>query len=250
MARLIVRADDLGLSEGVNYGILKTIKDGIINNVGLMVNMESAYHGYSLIKNTDVCIGLHTNISSGFPISVPSHISSLVNEDGKFKSSIQYRGKGVNIIDINDAIIEIEAQIMRFMDIVGRKPDYIDAHSVDNANFSYAIKVMSQKYDIIFSELSFDDKPVQVGIHKGYLSILCENASVNLENQFLEIAKFPHEGAYDIIVFHPGYLDYTIFQLSSLTFPRIKQVDAACSQKIKEFIEQNNIHLYTYRDLK
>ena len=36
--RLIVRADDLGYSEAVNYGIEKSIKDGIVHSVGLMPN--------------------------------------------------------------------------------------------------------------------------------------------------------------------------------------------------------------------
>lgn len=59
--RLIVRADDLGYSEAVNYGIEKSIKDGIVRSAGLMPNMPAAAHGLRLLEGTGACIGQHTN---------------------------------------------------------------------------------------------------------------------------------------------------------------------------------------------
>lgn len=56
MKKMMIRADDLGYSEAVNYGIEKSVKCGIINNVGFMVNMEASEHGYNLIKDCDVSL--------------------------------------------------------------------------------------------------------------------------------------------------------------------------------------------------
>ncbi len=56
--KIILRADDLGISEGVNYGIFKAVYDGMVSCVGLMPNMESARHGYDLIKDLDICLGV------------------------------------------------------------------------------------------------------------------------------------------------------------------------------------------------
>lgn len=39
--KLIIRADDLGLSEGVNLGIHKAIQDGVVTSVALMTNMDA-----------------------------------------------------------------------------------------------------------------------------------------------------------------------------------------------------------------
>ena len=50
MKQLLIRADDLGFSEATNYGIYKTVKDGIIRSVGLMPNMPYAQMGYDLIR--------------------------------------------------------------------------------------------------------------------------------------------------------------------------------------------------------
>lgn len=46
MKRILVRADDLGYSEGVNYGIAQSVQHGIIRSVGVMPNMPAAHMGY------------------------------------------------------------------------------------------------------------------------------------------------------------------------------------------------------------
>ena len=74
---LLIRADDLGFSEAVNLGIAKTVHEGIIRNVGLMTNMPYSRHGYDLIKDAEVCLGQHTNISTGKPILDPEMESWL-----------------------------------------------------------------------------------------------------------------------------------------------------------------------------
>ena len=57
MKKILVRADDLGYCEGVNYGIAKSVKDGIIRSVGLMPNMPDAEHGLKLLEGLPVCLG-------------------------------------------------------------------------------------------------------------------------------------------------------------------------------------------------
>ena len=34
--KIMVRADDLGYSRGVNYGIYDTVKNGVIKNIGFI----------------------------------------------------------------------------------------------------------------------------------------------------------------------------------------------------------------------
>lgn len=85
--RLLIRADDLGFSEGVNYGIAKAVREGIIRSVGIMTNMPSAEHGVSLLKGVPVCYGRHTNICVGRPLTDPKFIPSITQENGEFKPS-------------------------------------------------------------------------------------------------------------------------------------------------------------------
>ena len=75
--KIMVRADDLGYSRGVNYGIYDTVKNGVIKNIGFMVNMPDSVEGYELVKDLDICLGQHTNVCIGTPISDPKLIPSL-----------------------------------------------------------------------------------------------------------------------------------------------------------------------------
>ncbi|WP_300920539.1 ChbG/HpnK family deacetylase, partial [uncultured Dubosiella sp.] len=68
MKKIIVRADDLGYSKGVNLGIEESVRNGIIRSVGFMTNMPESRNGYDLIKDLDVCLGQHTNICVGKPL--------------------------------------------------------------------------------------------------------------------------------------------------------------------------------------
>ena len=94
--KLIVRGDDLGISEAVNYGIRKAIIDGCLTCVGMMPNMEYARQGYDLIKDLDVCIGQHTNICLAKPVLDPQEIPSLVNERGEFYSSKEINSRKID----------------------------------------------------------------------------------------------------------------------------------------------------------
>ena len=85
MKKILIRADDLGYSEGVNYGIAKSVKEGIIKSVGVMSNMPTVAHGLKLLEGVDVCLGQHTNICVGKPLVDPSLIPSITNEHGEFK---------------------------------------------------------------------------------------------------------------------------------------------------------------------
>ena len=82
MKKIMVRADDLGFSKAINYGIYETVKNGVIKNIGFMVNMTDSLHGYELVKDYDICLGQHTNVCVGKPISDPKDIPTLVNADG------------------------------------------------------------------------------------------------------------------------------------------------------------------------
>jgi predicted glycoside hydrolase/deacetylase ChbG (UPF0249 family) len=52
MKKVIIRADDLGYSEGINYGIAKSVKEGLVGSVGVMTNMPAVGHGLKLLEVT------------------------------------------------------------------------------------------------------------------------------------------------------------------------------------------------------
>mgnify|MGYP000169932093 CR=1 FL=1 len=69
MKYLLIRADDLGYSEGVNYGIAAAVAAGLVRSVGVMTNMPAAVHGLGLLHGHSLCLGQHTNICVGRPLT-------------------------------------------------------------------------------------------------------------------------------------------------------------------------------------
>ena len=82
MIRILLRADDLGYSVGVNCGLAWACDNGLPMSIGLMMNLPDVRHGYGLIAGGGNCLGMHTTISAGRPLSDPADVSSLVDEDG------------------------------------------------------------------------------------------------------------------------------------------------------------------------
>lgn len=129
MKRLLIRADDLGYSEGVNCGIAKTVKHGLIRSAGVMTNIPTAVHGLDLLKGRELCLGQHTNICTGRPLSDPKKIPSLCQENGEFHTSREYRmvaKQGKDFVVLDEAILEIEAQYRKFKKLTGKEPGYFE----------------------------------------------------------------------------------------------------------------------------
>lgn len=248
MKKILIRADDLGYSEAVNYGIEKTIKDGLIKSVGMMTNMPAAHHGFELIKNYNVCLGQHTNICVGKPVSDPKLIPSLVNEDGYFKSSSDYRNSAYDIVKLDEVIIEIEAQYNKFIELTGYKPKYLDGHAIKSENFFKALEIVANKHEVKYSGLTFGEVPMRVGNTNVYVHIATSSKQKSID-PVIEAVENNHIGNCDMVITHPGYIDAYILENSSVNIPRVYEVEMLCDIKTKEYLEKNNIHLITYDDL-
>jgi len=249
MKRIMVRADDLGYSEAVNYGIEKTVKEGIIRNVGFMVNMPASLHGFSLLKDETICLGQHTNICAGKPLCDPAQIPSLVQENGQFKSSRQYRTSKTDFVVLDEVILEIEAQYERFKEITGREPDYFEGHAIESANFLKGLELVAKRHGLKYCGVSFDGTPILVNGKKMYMWMESMKENYDPKAFFYHMAEHSHEDGYDMLIFHPGYLDQDILRNSSLTIPRTLEVEAACDEEIKKYLTEKEIHLYTYSEV-
>jgi chitin disaccharide deacetylase len=84
--RLIVTADDLGMTTGVTEGILRSMHDGIVSSTSLMVNMPAAAAAARRAVENGLDVGVHLNLTTGRPVLPPSHVRSLVGDDGVFHS--------------------------------------------------------------------------------------------------------------------------------------------------------------------
>lgn len=249
MKKLLVRADDLGYSEGVNYGIAKSVKEGIIRSVGVMPNMPAVVHGLKLLEDTEVCFGQHTNICIGKPITDPSLIPSITNENGEFKSSKEYRQAKEDFVVLDEVILEIEAQYKRFVELVGKPPRYFEGHAVASINFFKGLEIVAEKYSLKYSGMSFDNSPVKIGNANVYIDMESMNPDYVPFESLKKTVENAAEDECHMFVCHPGYLDGYILKNSSLTIPRPLEVDMACDPNTRKWLEEAGVELITYDDL-
>lgn len=249
MKKILIRADDLGYSEGVNYGIAKSVKEGIIKSVGVMSNMPTVEHGLALLQGVDVCLGQHTNICIGKPLVDPSLIPSITNEHGEFKSSKEYRSAKEDFVVLEEVILEIEAQYERFVELTGRQPQYFEGHAVSSKNFFKGLEIVANRHGLKYSGMPVGNEPMLVGNTKVYMWLDSMNPNYDPEKLLKDMVLHGHDDAVDVMVCHPGYLDGFILQHSSLTIPRTMEVDMACDPSIKQWLEEQDVQLITYDDL-
>lgn len=251
--RLIIRADDIGYSEAVNYGIEKSVKDGLVWSAGLMPNMPAAAHGLRLLEGTGVCIGQHTNLCLGKPCADPKRIPSLLDENGNLKSSRTYReawAKGEEFTVLDEMVLEIEAQYARFKELVGHEPGYFEGHAVMSKNLFKGLEIVANKYGLKYNTMAFDDP----GAFNGKPIASCPMESMKPDYDPFETLKKgvlkAVPGIPTVFVGHPGYLDDYLLTHSSLTTPRAKEVAMLTDPAVKAWLDDHDVELITYDDIQ
>jgi len=123
--RLIVNADDLGRTPGINAGIFEAHSRGLVTSATLMVGFPSAEEAVAeWLETADVGIGLHVTLTGGRPVLPAKEVPSLVDGEGRFPA----RPEGLGQALADEVQGEVEAQLERFRDLTGRLPTHLDSH--------------------------------------------------------------------------------------------------------------------------
>ena len=249
MNKILVRADDLGYSEAFNYGLARAVKSGIVRSVGVMPNMEWAEHGVRLLDGTDVTFTVHANICQGKPICYPKLVPSLVDENGIFKDKSLYREAKEDFVVLEEVVMEVEAQYLRLVELIGKKPFMVEAHAVPSANFNKALAIINQKYGL--TGMGFDPaRGPKIGSHVMKFSMDSGNPDYNPFESFKKAASQPMaEDECAMMVLHPGYVDEYVLTTSYITTQRALEVAFAINPEVPKLCQENDVKLMTYGEL-
>ena len=100
---LIVNADDFGMSNGVNRGIIETHERGIVTSASLLVNGAAAEAAARLAhEHPALSVGLHADLSGSRFGGAPDTLSAVAEE--------------------------LDRQFETFRRLMGRLPTHIDSH--------------------------------------------------------------------------------------------------------------------------
>ena len=130
MKQLIVNADDLGLTQGVNRGVLRAFKDGIVTSASLLVTGSAFEDAVALARqNPQLDVGLHLALVEEQSILGREGLPTLVDETGRFArtSGEFFRRAVLGRISWDEVEREIAAQIARFQK-TGLQLSHLNSH--------------------------------------------------------------------------------------------------------------------------
>jgi chitin disaccharide deacetylase len=127
--RLIVSADDFGLSSGVNTGVIAAHREGVLTNASLMVTGAAFDEAVELAQVTPtLAVGLHLVLVQGRAAVAPC-VPQLVDGRGMFSNNAVLAGLRYFFTPGIRAQLarEIEAQLEKFVS-TGLPLSHVDGH--------------------------------------------------------------------------------------------------------------------------
>ena len=126
---LIVNADEFGLTEGINEGIVEVHSRGIVTSTTMVANLWAFDHAVKLSrKYPALAVGVHLNLTHGAPILPPERVHTLVDHNGYFFRRRPFLQRLIlGTISMIQVYEEFRAQIDKVI-AAGITPSHIDSH--------------------------------------------------------------------------------------------------------------------------
>jgi len=128
--RLIVNADDYGLSHSINEAVIRAHREGVLTGASLMVNEAGFDEAVKLAKeNPKLGVGLHLTLLMGHSALPPEKIPGLVDSRGHFSNNPVATGmKYFFMRGLREQLrAEIHAQFEKFR-ATGLALDHVNGH--------------------------------------------------------------------------------------------------------------------------
>jgi hopanoid biosynthesis associated protein HpnK len=283
---LILNADDFGLTRGVNEGIIRAHREGILTSTTLMATGPAFEDAVGRAKATPTLgVGCHLVLVGGVAIAPPQLLPSLVDSQGRLPRSLDQFFTRLSLGRIRPQEIEVElrAQIEKIRR-AGIEPTHCDTHKHTHAHPS-VMKVLGP----LLREMKIRRvrKPVEYlrdswawsrglprapkrmvsaavvrvvafrfqSISRRY-GLLCPDRFLGLAatgelgpTALRELLDRVHEGSTEIMV-HPGVRDADLESTGSrLQQERQNELEGLLAPEVRSAIDEHGIRLITYRDL-
>ena len=237
--RLIVNADDLGYSRGVNCGIADAHIHGMVTSASAMTNMPAFAHAADAVCALhELGVGLHFNITTGRPLA--NGASTLTDAKGNFKGR-DFVFDPKSGIDPYDVRLELHAQ-MQALFKSGCRPTHIDGHHHVHAAPAVAetLADYARTLGLPVRSVPETDKPPHtpgaVALCTGFHA---ENAQAKWLIAFLDACA---EDAVELMT-HPGFVDQALLSGSTYALPRAREHAVLTSKEILDYVKTRGIRL-------
>lgn len=283
MKVLVVNADDLGISAGVNRGIVASHACGLVTSASLIANLPAFDDA---VRRIGVCprlgVGVHLNLTCGRPL-LDSGKSSLTDRDGNFHPPRRLLARlsigAVRRAEVED---ELAAQLRRVLE-AGIRVTHLDTHHNVHLHplVARCVCALAQRAEIgwvrferqapLMPALLIEAGLVSAGDRARRTLAACalrlprrgghspqavsraifgapQMRSVALRDAFAALACSIGEGVTELVC-HPGYADQDLRRADSYSEARETEMAALTDPVLRELLDQNRIELANYRSL-
>jgi hopanoid biosynthesis associated protein HpnK len=171
MRSLIVNADDLGWTAGVNRGIAETHRNGLVTSASLLANGSAFEDGVKTARELPALgVGVHLNLSDGSPTSAPDRVKSLLNKKGEFAGGPENLFLRLSTMSLDTTEVEKEwdAQIAKVR-ASGIHPTHLDGHKhvqMLPGLFTIALR-LAKRHNIEAVRVAHEASPLRTALTDG-----------------------------------------------------------------------------------
>lgn len=284
MKRLIVNADDFGFTRGVNAGIIRAFKDGIVTSTTTMANGDAFHDACNLaLNNPGLGVGCHLALVGGRPVTRAEQVPSLVDGEGMLPPTLSRlmmklaRGS----VRTDDLVRELRAQVERVVN-AGITPTHFDSHKHSHihpqvmravavvAN-DFGVRCIRNPFERVFSGgipsslPSLKQSVLSAAVAPGAIEFkrLARKYGLKTTDCFVgvkvtglldsaairSIMESLKEGTAELMC-HPGQYDPGLEAAHTrLKKQRERELAALCDSSLKDFAKARDIELISYREL-
>lgn len=289
MKSLIVNADDLGWTAGVNRGIAEAHRNGLVTSASLLANGSAFEDGVKTARELPALgVGVHLNLSDGSPTSAPDQVKSLLSEKGEFAGGPEnlFLRLSTKSLDTTEVEKEWDAQIAKVR-ASGIHPTHLDGHKhvqMLPGLFTIALR-LAKRHHIEAVRVAHEASPLRAALTDGSndasvvfkqgvqarglkllardAHVLAERSAIATTDYFCGIAQTGvmtkagilrllenlPEGTTELMC-HPGYADDDLKQSPTrLQKSRQSELAILTDQEVRKTVAELGIRLINYEQI-
>jgi hopanoid biosynthesis associated protein HpnK len=280
--RLIVNADDFGLTSGVNRGIVQAHELGIVTSATLMACGAKFQEAVDWVaRSPRLSVGCHVLLVDASPVLNFQQVSTLAtgnSSTAKFRDSlISFAGLAVGgQLDEDQIEAEITAQI-RKLQAAGIKVSHLDSHKHTHmfpavfkpmlrAAKTCGVSALRNPFEpLLFAGTKNWKRRFQLGILRSFRTafrkalkesgVVTPHGCIGIvatgglnQQTFRQLIENLPEGTWEFVT-HPGYNDAELDGIHTrLRHARENELAILTSPEAKEVLQREEIELISYRE--
>lgn len=287
MKRLIVNADDFGYTRGVNAGIVRGFREGIITSTTIMANaaaFEDA--GEQARENPRLGVGCHLVLVGGKAVAKKPQVASLADENGNLPKTlgVLLARFATGRVKFQEIVSELRAQVEKVLSF-GIQPTHFDTHKHTHAfpRVMEAVVRVAEEFRIKRIRKPFEDfqelvrsrdghgwetwkqRATALASHvsaPGFRRLVQANGMVAPEHfwgiaatgrlnvaAILAMIEGMEEGTTELMC-HPGHCDSELEGLPTrLKRQREEELEALTDPAVREALKSKQVQLINFGDL-